>query len=228
MSAKEIIYRRRATRAFLNKAIPNKDLVEVLETTNRTPSWTNSQPWEVFVVSGSRLENLKKVWHSEASKFTVETMPFDRMDIQFPGYDSWGHAPQAIENMVGFKKKFAKDTGLSEEEFMKIALENNANFFNAPTIIYLGMKKDLGPYSMFDMGAYQQTLMLAAEDKGLQTCPAGAFVILGDVLRKELDIPEDISVALGIAIGYEDKEHILNKRGPMQRMKLEQYVRYID
>ncbi|MCT4614938.1 MAG: nitroreductase [Marinifilaceae bacterium] len=228
MSAKETIYKRRATRAFLDKAIPKEELMEVLETTNRTPSWTNSQPWEVFVVSGEKLKNLKKIWQQEISKYTAETMPFNKMDIQFPGYDSWGNAPQAIENMVGFKEKFAKDTGLSQEEFMKIVMESNANFFNAPTIVYLGMKKDLGPYSMFDLGAYQQTLMLAAEDKGLQTCPAGAFVILGDILRRELNIPEDISMALGIAMGYEDKDHLLNKRGPMQRMKIEQYVRIIE
>jgi nitroreductase len=155
-------------------------------------------------------------------------MPFDRMDIQFPGYESWGSAPQAIDNMMGFKEKFAKDTGLTNEEFMKVAMEANTVFFNAPTIVYIGMKKELSAYSMFDLGAYQQTLMLAAEDKGLQTCPAGAFVMLGDILRKELDIPEDISIALGIAMGYEDKEHVLNKRGAMPRMELNQYVRLIE
>jgi nitroreductase len=228
MSAKEIIYRRKATRAFMDKPIPKEELLEVLETTNRTPSWTNSQPWEVFVVSGEKLKILREVWKKEMSKFTAETMPFNRMDIQFPGYDSWGNAPQAIENMVGFKEKFAKDTGLPQDEFVKIVMEASANFFYAPTVVYLGMKKDLGPYSMFDLGAYQQTLMLAAEDKGLQTCPAGAFVVLGDVLRKELNIPEDISIALGIAMGYEDKEHALNKRGEMPRMDLDQYVRIIE
>lgn len=225
MSAKEVIFRRRSTRAFLDKPIAEEDLMDVLETANRTPSWTNSQPWEVFAVTGDKLKQLKETYHSEISQFTVETLPFDRMDIQFPGYDSWEHAPRSVENMVAFKEKFAKDMDLPEEELVKLTMDANHRFFNAPTIVFLGLAKNLGPYSIFDLGAYQQTLLLAAEDKGIQSCPAGSFVFLGDILRQVLDIPEDIDIALGIALGYEDKDHVLNQRGPMQRMSLDQYVR---
>ena len=77
------------------------------------------------------------------------------------------------------------------------------------------------------MGAYAQTFMIAATEAGVSTMPAFTPCWFGDKLHEVLDIPEDIVLYYGIGVGYEDKEHIMNK--PITgRMPLEKYVRFCE
>ena len=57
-------------------------------------------------------------------------------------------------------------------------------FYDAPTVIFLTIKKDsqLASYAMFDAGAMAQTLMLAAHGLGLGT----GIYILRSVLWSSL------------------------------------------
>ncbi|MPM51702.1 Chloronitrobenzene nitroreductase [bioreactor metagenome] len=85
------------------------------------------------------------------------------------------------------------------------------NFFNAPVVIYLCMDKNLGGLSFFDLGALSQSIMLKALEHGLSTMPAGCLVQYPEILHAELGIPDELSVIAGIAIGYEDSLHPINK-----------------
>lgn len=229
MSAKNIIYRRKSTRSYLDKPIPKEDLMEIVETAGRAPSWSNSQPWEVFVVSGDKLNKLRERWQKEImTMMSSGNINFDRTDMEFPGYDAWNDAPRSVENMVKFKKELSSQVGISEEEQSKLLGEKNSAFLSAPTVVFLGINKTLGAYSMYDLGAFQQTLLLAAEEKNIDSCPAGAFAMFGDILKEELGVPENVAIATGVALGYGDKEYVLNKRGSMVRMDLDQYARFID
>jgi len=60
-------------------------------------------------------------------------------------------------------------------------------------------------------GAISQSVMLAADERGLATMPAVELVRYPEVLRSYLDIPDSLSVAFGIAIGYENSLHPINK-----------------
>jgi nitroreductase len=53
--------------------------------------------------------------------------------------------------------------------------------------------------------------MLLATNYGLGTVAQAMAVTYPDIIRKELGIPEDKLIALGIAIGYEDKKNAINK-----------------
>ena len=86
----------------------------------------------------------------------------------------------------------------------------NQKFFQAPAVIYLCLDKSLTTWSVFDLGAISQSIMLAAVENGLATIPAVTLVHYPEILRSELNIPDNFSIVLGIAIGYEDKEHPIN------------------
>ena len=74
MTVKEALYARRSTRAFLSKSVEEEKLRAVLEAAVRTPSWANSQPWEVFVATGDTLERIKK-GYSEKYAQKAEAAP---------------------------------------------------------------------------------------------------------------------------------------------------------
>jgi nitroreductase len=73
------------------------------------------------------------------------------------------------------------------------------------------MDKTLSEWSLYDIGAYSQSFMLAALEQGLSTIPAITLTLYPDILRRELAIPDNLKITIGIAVGYADKEHGINK-----------------
>ena len=59
-SFKELMKLRHSARAFLPKPIPEEIRKEIIFTALLTPSWANSQPWHIHVVSGKTLEEIRK------------------------------------------------------------------------------------------------------------------------------------------------------------------------
>ena len=101
------------------------------------------------------------------------------------------------------------------------------NHFDAPTCVCLCMNKSLSSYSFYDLGAFGQTLMLAATEKGIDTMPAYNPVIFGDLLHKELGIPENTNIVLGIYLGYRNPDHIVDKPYAKQ-MNIDQYLHILS
>ena len=62
---KELMIERHSTRKFQSKEIPKEVLKDIISISLLSPSWTNSQPWKMYVVSGKPLEEIKKVWLSK-------------------------------------------------------------------------------------------------------------------------------------------------------------------
>ena len=89
--------------------------------------------------------------------------------------------------------------------------EANTVLFNAPTIVYITIPKKRTDFCIFDCGAIEMSIMLAAKDKDIDSVPAYGAIKYPDILRKYMKIPEDEDLAIGIALGYEDKAHILSK-----------------
>ena len=55
----EGINARKSIRGFQDKQVPREVLEEVLRVASRSPSATNYQPWEVSIVGGQKMEELK-------------------------------------------------------------------------------------------------------------------------------------------------------------------------
>ncbi|HEX7539113.1 MAG TPA: nitroreductase family protein, partial [Syntrophales bacterium] len=60
MELETAIRGRRSIRKFRPDAIPRKLLEELLETARWAPSWGNTQPWEIYVITGAPLEAFRK------------------------------------------------------------------------------------------------------------------------------------------------------------------------
>ena len=55
MELHDAIHNRRSIRCFLPKSVPEETIKKILKTCLWVPSWGNTQPWEVVVVTGEAL-----------------------------------------------------------------------------------------------------------------------------------------------------------------------------
>lgn len=197
MNVGEALQNRRSCRVFKPDRVDRDTLLAVLNDALRTPSWANTQPWEIFVAGGEVLKDVKQAY-LENIKNHVSASP----DIPHP--KGW---PAAANGRI---KEFVSGISHVMEGANKIFGELNQQFFHAPTVIFLCMDKSLTSWSMFDLGAISQSIMLAATEHGLATMAAVQLVHYPEVLRSRLDIPDDLTIVLGIAIGYMDEQHPIN------------------
>ena len=198
MNVIEAITERRSTRAFMSKPVEKDKLDAVVAAAVRTPSWANTQPWEIFVVTGETLERIKKGYqqkYEEKAPAAPET----------PRPSGWPEIATKRTQQLNLDMK--KDCGDAVEQFGKL----NRAMFNAPVVVYVCMDKTLSEWSLYDIGAYSQSFMLAALEHGLATIPAITLTLYPDVLRRELKMADNLKITIGIAVGYADKEHGINK-----------------
>jgi nitroreductase len=198
MNVTEAVNARSSIRAYKPDGVPREILVEILENAARTPSWANTQPWEVFVASGAALERIKKAYaKAYAEKTAVQ------VDVARP--ERWTEAAQARTKQLF--PDMVRDCGEETHRFGAL----NQTLFNAPAVVYLCIDKLLSAWSLYDLGAYSQSVMLLARERGLATIPAITLVSFPEILRRELKIPDNLNVAIGIAVGYADEGNAINK-----------------
>lgn len=85
------------------------------------------------------------------------------------------------------------------------------NLYYAPMVVYFTLNKGYIPYSVYDLGGFGMSLMLAAIDYGVDSLVAYSLVTYPNVLRKYLKVPDDEDIIVGIALRYEDEDKIVNK-----------------
>ena len=199
----EGIKTRRSIRGFKPDTIPEDIMKKVLETAGKSPSYTNTQPWEVAVVSGKKRDELSRI----LLKLAESDAPANP-DIVLPKV--W---PPALEQR-------AKEHGARRFKALGIERENaeqrkemrlrNFYFYGAPTVLFLFMERSLTSWSIFDMGLFTQSLCLAAHSFGLSTCLQASLAYYPDAVREFLGIPEEKMLVIGISIGYPDYDAPLN------------------
>ena len=64
--------------------------------------------------------------------------------------------------------------------------------------------------SYLDYGMFLQSLMLAAEEEGLATCPQAALAEYPQIVKEELGYPEEALLVCGMALGYADESAAIN------------------
>ncbi|HSQ78854.1 MAG TPA: nitroreductase [Nitrospirota bacterium] len=191
-------------RAFRPDPIDRETLERVMEAALRSPSWANTQPWEVYVAGGEVLNRLREAYLTNL-KNCVARNP----DLAVP--KEWPPAlKKRMEDLKSERLATLERVCLDKSELKDLA-EMNYHFFHAPVVAYICMDKTLTPWSIYDLGLFSQSLMLAARHFGLDSAPAVTLAAHPDLVRKELQIPDGLSIIIGIALGYADIEHPQNQ-----------------
>jgi nitroreductase len=218
MDVIEGIKTRRSIRAFKDTPIPEETLNKILKAAANSPSFTNTQPWEVAVLYGKKKEELRSILYELASK-KVDTHP----DLPMP--QGWPPENEARSREHG-KRRLAV-LGLErddEAEREKLNLMN-FEFYGAPCAIFLFMDSSLTEWSIFDMGLFSQNLILAAHSFGVESCLQASVTRYAREIKKFLQLPESKKLIICISLGYPDTEAKLNTYRAVKQ-KHEEFTRW--
>lgn len=197
MEVIEAIGSRKSIRGYKPDPVPQEILRNILEIAARSPSSNNTQPWEVAVITGEVLNNIKR----------------DIMEAEASGVQPHPYVGRAA--FEGAYKKRQVDLAIQLFELMGIAREDREkrawweqlgrHYFDAPATMIIYIDKSLkGPLSILDIGSFTHGICLAAWSYGLGTCIMNQAVFYPEVVTKFTHIPESKQQLIGIAIGYPD------------------------
>jgi len=204
MDVVEALNTRFTCRAFKADPVDRSTLEKIMEAALRSPSWANTQPWEVYVAGGEVVNRLREAYLANL-KNCIPRSPELTAPKQWP--------PTHLMRMENLKSERMAtiERVCLDKSMLKGLPEMNYHFFYAPIVAYICMDKTLTPWSIYDLGLFSQSLMLAARHYGVDSAPAVTLVAHPDLVRKELKIPEDLQIIIGIALGYADTDHPQNK-----------------
>jgi nitroreductase len=222
MDVIQAIKERKSIRAFKPDPVSLDLLKNIIEQAMRAPSWANTQPWEFAVVTGKKLKAIQDAFVKRGGAAMQNSESEVPRPCEFPEpYISRIKKMQVKENRWRTKDMAPQD--------MAERMNTNFRHYGAPACIYILVNKNFafqpkGPnmWALFDCGAVEQTIMLLATNYGLGTVAQAMAVVYPDIIHKELGIPEDKLIALGIAIGYPDLKNPVNEdyrdREPLDTM----------
>lgn len=220
MELRQAIRTRRSIRCFLPKPVSSEMIQELISESLWAPSWTNTQPWEIVVVTGEPLEEFK-LKNKAALLAGMTSVP----DIPMPLY-----LPTALKKRrIELSKTIYESLGIDQDDAAG-KVEYYARMyqlFDAPAFMLLLIDKELSlEYAMLDAGIFLQTFLLLAHDAGLGACVFSGTVHCPDIVHSHFAIPDTKLLAIGVALGWPDSDAPINnfvrKRG-----KVEEFVRWI-
>ncbi len=203
MDVLQALNSRHTVRAFLSEFIDAEVMLDIMEAASRAPSWANTQPWEIYVAAGEPLERLR----SECVEALRNGEPPGQ---DMPRPDKWPPELEQRLHDLGRLRFQALGIERGDDGARQAQAEMGIAFFGAPVVAFLCMDRSLTSWSVFDLGMLSQSIMLAAAEKGLGSAVAFAFVAYPQLIRAALDVPDNLTVVIGIAVGKEDAGHVQN------------------
>jgi nitroreductase len=76
--------------------------------------------------------------------------------------------------------------------------------------LFFYLDRSMGPPQWSDVGMYMQTVMLLAREQGLHTCAQEIWSRVPATVAKFLDVPQNLLLFAGMALGYADAAHPVN------------------
>jgi nitroreductase len=213
MELLDAITRRRSFRSYQPKPVPKEILEKVLDTCRYVSSWSNTQCWELHILSGKPLNELRQALAAE--------------EIPIPDVPPPEFSEVYLRRKADTVERSQRSCGVSpdDKEACKQFDTTMIRFFEAPVGLIACTERSAAPAALLDIGIAFQTIMLAAFHYGLGTCTEYSVVMYADVLRRLLGIPESKLIALGMAIGYADFNAPVNNFARI-RYPLESFVNW--
>ena len=201
-SLTEIINSRKSTRAYLNKPVDNKLIEEMLKIASYAPSGGNLQPWKIYIIneiSMKKFQSFQKEWKGK------EEPPYSIYpeNLKDPYRTSRYEVGEEMYTLLGIKRE---DKAGRLNQMLK-----NFDFFGAPAGLFCFIDNQMGLPQWSDLGMFLQTFMLLAVDKGLDTCAQESWSLKQNCVRSFLNVSDDYMLFCGMAIGYADKDNIVNE-----------------
>ncbi|KAA0925819.1 nitroreductase [Rhodococcus sp. IEGM 1370] len=215
----ELLDERYSCRQFLPKQVSREVLEQLLSAARRTPSWSNTQSWQIIVTEGDATRKFSDALVEHVASGVPQP------DFPFPANYNAVHRARrrecggALYESIGVVKS---DTEATTRQFIR-----NYELFDAPHAAIITTDADLGVYGAVDCGLFLQTFLLAAQSLGLAAIAQAALAAYSPFLHEWFDIPDTRKVVAGISFGYPDETHPINGFRT-SRAPLDEIVRFVS
>lgn len=220
MNVSDALRKRKSVRAFTPQEV-DKDLLKgILESAGHAPSGVNTQPWKVAVLMGEKKQQLQNKMEE-----AFRSGQRGKMDYQYYPLE-WVDPYKARRKECGLQMYSALEISREDKDKQMNQWAANYRAFDAPVMLLFYMDAGLDTGSFLDYGMFLQSLMLAATEKGLATCPQAALAEYPEIVKSFLGL-NDCILLCGMSMGYEDETAAVNSYRTT-RESLEQWVDFVE
>jgi len=211
----DALHNRRSIRAFSDKPVAQEIIDGLLLEALESPSSSNTQPYKLAVATGDTCKKLGQQLlskYQKSSKIQRQPLPLKVVSAITSGALPDGDYKPILGKYPPEFQKRRLATGIGLYDVLGIErgdkkarddqMAKNFTFFGAPVAIFFFIHPGMTFTAMVDAGIFMQSLMLAATNKGLGTCPQGALGIWRSPIDKHFNIPKGYKLLCGLALGY--------------------------
>lgn len=215
---------RTSVRAFLPRPVPREMIEDILRVAARSPSGTNTQPWNVWVLTGEAKQSLSKkiiALHNnpaEAANHT-EDYAYYPTHWQSPFIERRRKVGWDLYSLLGLPK--------TDKAGMHAQHGRNYTFFDAPVGLMFTIDRVMQQGSWLDYGMFMQSLMVAARGRGLDTCPQAAFNSYHRVILSHIGAPAEHRLVCGMSLGFADASAVANTL-TTEREAVTNFTRFLE
>lgn len=199
---------RRSVRAFLPTPVPRETIEAILAVASRAPSGTNTQPWQVHVLTGESRQALCadiRAAYDDPAQRAEHTEPY----AYYP--TEWRSPYIDRRRKIGWDLYALLGIGKTDKAAMHAQHARNYAFFDAPVGLIFTIDDVMQQGSWLDYGMFLQSVMVAARGRGLDTCPQAAFTQFHRIIARHLGLAEGQTVVCGMSLGHADPDAVANR-----------------
>ena len=215
---------RRSIRAFLPTPVPRETIEAILAVAARAPSGTNTQPWQVHVLTGAAKQALSRDIRAA----------FDDPEERARHQEAYAYYPKEWRSpfldrrrKVGWDLYSLLGIGKADKARMHEQHARNYDFFDAPVGLMFSIDTHMEQGSWLDYGMFLQSVMIAARSRGIDTCPQAAFTPFHRIIGRHLGLADAQTLVCGMSLGYADPAAIENTL-VTEREPVSGFVRYLE
>ena len=221
MNVRDALLERKSTRAFSDREVSIDIIREILDAARHAPSGVNTQPWQVAVVTGEKKRSL-------CSKMEGQFRTQGKGTLDYSYYpDEWIDPYRGRRKSCGLQMYSTLNIAREDKQKQLDQWAANYRAFDAPVALFFFIDPVLNTGSYIDYGMFLQSIMLAAVEKGLATCPQAALGEYPDIVKGELGYSQECILIGGMALGYEDKGALVNSYRT-DRQEVDGFTRFLE
>ncbi|MEI7970707.1 MAG: nitroreductase [Betaproteobacteria bacterium] len=192
---------RYSCRAYRDAVVPRETIEAAMALAQRTPSWCNTQPWQVHLASGRSREKVS------AALLAAAVHP-GQPDFPFP--EAYRGVYRDRRKVCGVQLYESLGIGRDDRERAHAQSLENYRGFGAPHMAFITTDQALGVYGAVDCGLYLMNLMLALRACGVDSIAQAALASHPQVVRNHFQLPASRLVVFGLSFGYGEPSSPIN------------------
>lgn len=218
------IVSRKSIRAFLPTPVPRETIADILRVASRAPSGTNTQPWNVYVLTGE----------AKAALTRKILAAYDDPEEAATHKEEYAYYPTEWRSpFIDRRRKIGWDLygllkiGKTDKARMHDQHGRNYAFFDAPVGLMFTIDRVMQQGSWLDYGMFLQNIMIAARARGLDTCPQAAFTQFHRIIMEHIGAPPNEMLVCGMSLGTADAGAVENTL-VTEREPVERFAKFLD